>query len=84
MKLVKSAWNPSGSARIWWGTEKYCTNETRRLGPLSSCPPSLIIVGAGLGATSAVGGIVDVLVVAGVGVGVGFVVVAVVVDVVLK
>ena len=54
------------------------------MGPLSSCPPSLIIVGAGLGATSAVGGIVDVLVVAGVGVGVGFVVVAVVVDVVLK
>ena len=55
-----------------------------RLGPLSSSQPLLIVVGAGLGATGAAGGVVDVLVVDGVAVAVGFDVVAAVVDVVLK
>ena len=55
-----------------------------RLGPLTSSQPSLIVVGAGLGATGAAGGVVDGNVVAGVAAAVGFVVVAVVVDVVLK
>ena len=44
----------------------------------------MIVVGAGLGAMGAAGGIVDVLVVDGVAVAVGFDIVAAVVDVVLK
>ena len=55
-----------------------------RLGPLTSSQPLFIVVGVGLGATGAAGGVVDVLVVVGVAAAVGFVVVAVVVDVVLK
>ena len=58
--------------------------KTRHLGPLTSSQPSLIVVGAGSGATGDAGGVVDVLVVVGVSAAVGFVIVAVVVDVVLK
>ena len=53
-------------------------------GLLTSSQPSLIVVGAGLGAMGAAGSVVDGIVVIGVAATVGFVVVAVVVDVVLK
>ena len=53
--------------------------KTCRLGPLSSSLPSLIVIGAGSGATGAAGGVVDVLIVVDVAVTVDFVVVVVVV-----
>ena len=52
--------------------------KTCRLGPLSSSLPSLIVIGAGSGATGAAGGVVDVLIVVDVAVTVDFVVVVVV------